>query len=368
MKTRKLGKTGLDVGIVGLGTEYLYKRSRETVVSVVHEAIERGVNYLDLVFTFPEYLDHLGAALKGRRDKVILTGHLGAAEKHGHYRKTRDVQECEGLFSDMLSRLHTDRIDIVFLQFVDEERDYERVMGVRGLLELALRLQGEGKAGFIGLSGHSIPVALKSVRSGQIDVLMFPINLRSDAVSGEKELFHVCASQRVGLVAMKPFAGGKLLQKKGARSITPVQCISYTLSQIGVSTVVPGVKDVDELEAVLHFLDATNDEKDFSSIITDFQQSLKGECVYCNHCLPCPTVIDIGQTIRLLETAQYEFSDELRADYYALSVKASACTECGSCMERCPFEVDVISKMQQAAQLFERSDALAGIGGVSCTL
>lgn len=76
MKTRKLGKTGLDVGIVGLGTEYLHKRSRETVVSVVREAIERGVNYIDLVFTFPEYLDHLGAALKGQRDRVIITGHL----------------------------------------------------------------------------------------------------------------------------------------------------------------------------------------------------------------------------------------------------------------------------------------------------
>lgn len=70
------------MGIVGLGTEYLHQRSRETVVSVVHEAIERGVNYMDFVFTFPEYLDHLGAALKGQRDKVIITGHLGAAEKN----------------------------------------------------------------------------------------------------------------------------------------------------------------------------------------------------------------------------------------------------------------------------------------------
>ena len=368
MKTRKLGKTGLDVGIVGLGTEYLHKRSRETVVSVVREAIERGVNYMDLVFTFPEYLDHLGAALKGYRDRAIITGHLGAAEKNGDYRKTRDVKECERLFSDMLSRLHTDRIDVLFLQFVDEARDYERVMGSGGLLELALRFQREGKAGFIGLSGHNLPIALKAVKSGQIDVLMFPINLTSDAMSGEKELFYVCASQEVGLVAMKPFAGGKLLQKKEARSITPVQCMSYTLSQIGVSTVVPGVKDVDELEAALHFLEATDEEKDFSSRIADFQQSLKGECVYCNHCLPCPAIIDIGQTIRLLETAQHGVSDELRADYDALSAKASECTECGSCMERCPFEVDVISKMQRAVQLFERSDASAGIGGVSCTL
>jgi len=47
MKYRKLGKIGLDVSIIGLGTEYLNKKSRKTVVSVVHEAIERGVNYFD---------------------------------------------------------------------------------------------------------------------------------------------------------------------------------------------------------------------------------------------------------------------------------------------------------------------------------
>ncbi|MCK5118745.1 MAG: aldo/keto reductase [Candidatus Latescibacteria bacterium] len=353
MKTRTLGKTGLDVGTVGLGTEYLYQRSRETVVSVVGEAIERGVNYMDFVFTFPEYLDHLGAALKGQRDKVIITGHLGAAEKDGHYRKTRDVEECEELFSEMLSRLHTEYIDVLFLQFVDEEDDYERVMGSGGLLELARRFRREGKAGFIGLSGHSVPVALKAVKSGHIDVLMFPINLRSDAVLEEKELFNVCASRGVGLVAMKPFAGGKLFQKEEARSITSVQCISYALSQIGVSTVVPGVKDLDELEAALHFLDATDEEKDFSSILPEFQQYVKGECVYCNHCLPCPAVIDIGQTIRWVDTAQHGVSEDLRADYQALSVKASACIECGSCTTRCPFEVDVISKMQRAVKLFE---------------
>ena len=353
MKTRTLGKTGLDVGIVGLGTEYLHQRSRETVVSVVGEAIERGVNYMDFVFTFPEYLDHLGAALKGQRDKVIITGHLGAAEKDGHYRKTRDVKECEELFSEMLSRLHTEYIDVLFLQFVDEEDDYERVMGSGGLLELARRFRREGKAGFIGLSGHSVPVALKAVKSGHIDVLMFPINLRSDAVLEEKELFNVCASRGVGLVAMKPFAGGKLFQKEEARSITSVQCISYALSQIGVSTVVPGVKDLDELEAALHFLDATDEEKDFSSILPEFQQYVKGECVYCNHCLHCSDVLDFVQSIRLLYTAQHGVSEDLRADYQALSVKASACIECGSCTTRCPFEVDVISKMQRAVKLFE---------------
>ena len=353
MEYRKLGKLGTEVSIIGLGTEYLDRRPKKTVISVVNEAINRGVNYVDVLFTFREYLDHMGAALRGHRDKVIVAGHLGAAEKNGIYRKTRDVKECETLFLNMLSQLHTDFVDVAFLQFVAGGSDYEKVMGSGGLLELGFRLQQEGKIGLIGLSGHDISVTLKAVRDGRIDIVMFPINLTSNAMLREKDLLNVCVNRRVGLVAMKPFAGGKLLQKSDSRSITAVQCISYALAQTGVSTVVAGVQNVRELEATLHFLNATNEEKDFSSIIADFQEDWKGECVYCNHCLPCPVIINIGETIRLVDTAQPRISGHLQADYDALSVKASVCTECGSCSKRCPFGVDVISKMRRAVELFE---------------
>ena len=180
-------------------------------------------------------------------------------------------------------------------------------------------------------------------------------------------------SEDIGLVAMKPFAGGKLLQKEGLVSlgyvhsgwkdlerkasnpITPVQCISYTLSQIGVCTTVPGVKNLEELREALHFLDAKAEEKDFSPLLAGTEQYVEIGCVYCNHCLPCPSEIDIGGTIRLLETAKYAVSDDLRAVYDAFSAKASDCIECGACMERCPFKVDVISKMKHTVEVFESS-------------
>lgn len=95
MEFRKLGRTGLDVSAIGLGTEYLNGQPRETVVSVVHEAIKRGVNYIDLLFPFAEYRDSFGAALHGRRERVILAGHLGSTEKDGQYRKTRSAKRSE---------------------------------------------------------------------------------------------------------------------------------------------------------------------------------------------------------------------------------------------------------------------------------
>lgn len=351
MRYNKLGRTGLDVSIIGLGMEHLVA-SPEKVAPVVHRAIDEGMNYIDMMIWTSEHKDVLGTALKGRRDKVILAGHLGAAETNGQYRRSRDPKECENLWHDLLSRLRTDHVDVLHLHYVDVEDDYERIMAPGGVLELALRLKQEGKARFLSLSGHNPVLALKAVKSGRLDVLMHPINIVGDAEPGKRELCHACASLGVGLVAMKTFAGGEVIQRENPTS--SIQCISYTLSQPGVSTALVGAKNVEELEADLAFLDATDEEKDFTSVVEDLQQGLEGTCVYCNHCLPCPSTIDIGLTIRMLVTAQrYGVGDEEQADYDALPAKASDCIECGECMERCPFGVDVISKMREAVELFE---------------
>jgi len=134
MRTRTLGRTGLGVGLIGLGTEYLVGQPRDTVVAVVHEAIDGGVNYVDILFAYADYLDSMGAALKGKRDRVFITGHLGSGESGGQYRRTRDVSECEDLFHDLLARLGTDSVDVAILQNCDEDDDYEQMMGPDGLL------------------------------------------------------------------------------------------------------------------------------------------------------------------------------------------------------------------------------------------
>jgi predicted aldo/keto reductase-like oxidoreductase len=369
---RKLGRTGLKVSSIGLGTEYLNRQPREVVVRVIREAIARGVNYFDLVFSFPDYLDNIGAALKGRRRQVNVTAHLGSTAKHGQYSKTRSVKRCEASFLDVLTRLDTDHVDIVFLHNFHTLKDYDGVMGPGKLLDLARRLQQEGKARFIGISAHSIEIAAKALESGQFDVLMFPIHLAANAVPGKKDLLKSCVAHRVGLVAMKPFAGGKLLRRgrtvrvakyqmggealklKKSQPITPVQCLSYVLAQVGVSTTVPGCANLEQLSAAMAYLEATEEEKDYSPLLADFEQYVPGECVYCNHCLPCPSAIDIGDTIRLLELAQQHLTAELQAVYDALDAKASDCVQCGDCVARCPFGVDAIAKMEQAVVVFER--------------
>jgi predicted aldo/keto reductase-like oxidoreductase len=357
VRYRTLGRTGLEVGEIALGTEYLNGQPRETVVSVVAEAVERGVNYLDVIFSFADYLDNLGVALKGRRDQITLAVHLGCAETEGQYRRSRDVGECEANFHDMLRRLGTDHADVIVVQNCDEQDDYDGIMRAGGLLEVAERFRQEGKGRFLGFSGHSVPVPAQAAESGRFEVLMVSINAR-DASPAQRGLFHLCARENVGLVGMKPFAGGAMFRpEEGRAAPAPVQCLSYVLSQPGVCTTVPGMKSVEEVRAGLRYFEATAEERDYSALLVAASQGPAGACTYCNHCQPCTRGIEVGGTMRLLDLAAHGVSLDLHLQYRALpGAPASACIACGNCRERCPFGVDTPERMKEAARVFEAEE------------
>jgi predicted aldo/keto reductase-like oxidoreductase len=351
---RGLGRTGLEVGAIGLGTEYLNGQPRETVTAVVAEAVERGVNYVDIIFSFADYLDNLGAALAGRRDAVVLALHLGCAETEGQYRRSRDVAECRANFEGMLRRLRADHADVIVVQNCDEQEDYRKIMGPGGLLELAEQLKQEGKGRFLGFSGHTVPVPTRAAKSGRYDVLMLSINAREGSQE-RKEFCQLCARERIGLVAMKPFAGGAMFSTQAdATRPTPTQCLAYVLSQPGLCVTVPGAKSVEELSTALHYFEATDAERDYSALIADAGWSPTGACTYCNHCTPCSQGIAIGQTMQLLDLSAHGMTESLRAQYRALlGAPASACIACGDCKARCPFGVDTPERMKQAAATFD---------------
>lgn len=348
MQYRKLGRTGLDVSIIGLGMEHL--SSRETIEPVVHHALEAGINYIDLMIWRAEVKDSFAATLRGRRKGIVLAGHLGVAETRGQYRRTRNVAECEALWNDWLARLGTDYIDVLHITYLDLPADLRQVLRPGGVMELAKRLQREGKARFISLSGHSPEVATRAIEDGHLDVVMHPVHIGTASNSNVAALCALCASHGVGLAAMKPFAGGDLLGRE--QPLSPVQCLHYTLSQTGVSTAVTGVKSVSELDADLAYLHASDEQKDHAAALEEFRQGLHGTCVYCNHCLPCPAEIDIAAIMRMLSGAlRWGVNAELRTDYDRLAVQASACIECGECTQRCPFGVEVVASMRKAVEL-----------------
>jgi len=288
MKFRILGRTGLKVSEIGLGTEYLFRQPKEIVSSVIYEAIKNGINYFDIVFNVSKYIENISSAIENNRDDIILTCHLGSIDQDGKVGRSRNIKECEQTIIKTIGRFGKGYIDIVNLQFV-KEKEYESIIAPEGLLDLAKRLKKEGKAKFIGLSTHSISIGQKAVKSGNFDIIMNQVNIVNNSMHGREDLLKTCKKEGVGLVAIKPFAGGKLLQsnrtvyiakyqsgglnlkKKIPKDITPIKCLNYTLSQTGVSTTIPGVKNIQELKENLAFLNASDEDKDFSNLIKDFK-------------------------------------------------------------------------------------------------
>jgi predicted aldo/keto reductase-like oxidoreductase len=349
MLRRTLGRTGLQAGVVSLGCEYLIDKPKGHAVSVIRAALDAGVNYLDVFWAQPGIRDEYGEALAGRREEVLVAGHLGASCQDGQYARTRDLALSEEYVHDLLKRLRTDYLDVLFLHNCDEPDDYEVVISQH--YPLADRFRREGKARFIGFSGHNPPIALRAVTNGVVDVVMTQIHMLEHDREGRQELLDACVERNIGLIAMKPYAGGRLLREHASEAVTPVSCLAYALAQRGVSAVLPGPQDHAELADALHYLDAADAERDFSQALQDLGTVESASCVYCNHCLPCPVGIDIAAVTRLLDMAQRGAREVARQGYAQLTVKASECVECGDCADRCPWNIDAPAAMAEAGEV-----------------
>jgi hypothetical protein len=354
MEIRCLGRTDLQVGVIGLGTEHL-ATSRKTMDTVLDLATAAGVNYIDLVYNDPldahaDYWEAISPGLRRHRECLVLCLHWGFVYHE-------PIDRCQRCFDVALDRLGNGRAEIAMLTMVDTESLW-RDWALPGIERLA-RYRRDGQVGFVGISNHNPAVAHKAVASGLIDVLMFPVNLYQNHGDPERTaLLETCAEHGVGVVAMKPYYGGRLLTTEGRPTgITPSQCLHFVLSQ-PVATAVPGPRNAHEMRQALRYVHAPVEEKRATPLHDDLKDWLRGQCVHCKHCLPCPQDIPIPSVILCLEYVEFysgtRASDQFNRELYAsLPVKASDCIECEVCLERCPFEVDIIAKMRRAVEVFE---------------
>ncbi len=356
MQLKKLGKTDLSVNPIGIGTEHLHRVPLAKLKTALNHCVDQGYNYYDLLATASDQRDRFAEAIKPLRGNMIISAHLA---RHG-----RTYQTAEASYHDWLQRLGTDCLEIVMIQWVDDRQHYEELFTPHGIYELASNLKQQGKARYIGISGHKTPVMLQAAQSGLFDVIMHPFNLatreiinpmRLGYVGDEKKaLLQTCLQQGVGVVAMKVFAGGRLLEKDKPHTATVNQCMHYALSQPGVDVALAGIASMEEALPLAAYETASHAEKDYSSILLSQTQltNLVKACVYCNHCLPCPMNIDIGQVNKLADAAALNLTDDIRQAYAQLDAHAADCIACGDCSANCPFGVDGVMQMQRALEIF----------------
>lgn len=380
VKYRNLGNTGLKVSEVGLGAEWLEKLGASEVKAVIDRCDEYGINILDCWMSEPNVRSNIGSALKGRRERWIIQGHIGSTWRNGQYERSRDIQMVSSAFADLLKRMQTDYIDLGMIHFVDKTAEFKRIMDGK-FIEYVIDLKKKGIIRHIGMSTHNPDVARLAARSGIIEMLLFSVNPAFDMLPAtdnidnyfagsydEKlsgidpartELYKICERNGVGINVMKGFAGGRLLSAATSPfgvALTPAQCIHYALTRPAVASVLAGCASPEQVNAAAAYETASETEKDYATVLAGApKHSYSGECTYCGHCAPCPSGIDIAAVNKLYDLAEMQDSvpSSLREHYRALGANADSCIACGGCEKRCPFGVHVVERMRKARERFK---------------
>ncbi len=364
MTYRKLPHGEEQISVLGLGMGGIQNADPAEIEAVIRKAIQNGINFFDLCGGGAAIYAPFGRAIAGKREQVFFQLHFGAVYNDaGEYGWSRDWNRIRETFAWELETLKTDYVDFGFLHCVDEESDWAKIQRA-GILDAVCALKEKGVVRHIGFSSHTPSVANQLLDTGLMDMMMFSINAAYDLECGDSygigttaeraELFRRCEAEGVGISVMKPFHGGQLLSDATSpfhRALTKNQCLQYVLDRPAVLTAVPGVRSLADLDALLPFLQTTPKENDYAVIGSFTPQNAVGNCVYCNHCQPCPAGIDVG-----LVNKYYDLSragDQMAHDHYGkLAIKADVCLQCGHCDSRCPFGVAQQARMQEIAAYF----------------
>ncbi|GAC1664068.1 MAG: aldo/keto reductase [Candidatus Acidiferrum sp.] len=172
MEYRKLGKTGLQVSLLGYGAAPLGdvygKTEPAEYTRAVHLAIEKGVNFFDnspyYGITLAE--ERLGQTLVGKRDKILLATKCG---RYGVSEFDFSAKRITASVDESLRRLQTDYVDL--LQAHDVEfGDVQQV--IDEALPAMRKIQEQGKARFIGITGYPLKTLRRIAEAVPVDTIL----------------------------------------------------------------------------------------------------------------------------------------------------------------------------------------------------
>ncbi|WP_346708681.1 aldo/keto reductase [Massilistercora timonensis] len=362
MEYRIHPRTKDKISVIGIGTGPIYEAPEREAVETLSYACEHGVNYVDFATAGAETFRYAGLAFASVRRELLYQVHFGANYETGEYGWTTDLDKVKGQIDWQLSQLNTDYIDFGMIHCLDSAGDWEQYQE-NGVLDYLLEMKKSGVVRHIGLSTHTPELAGRILDSGIVEQMMFSINPAYDYQHGEyaagsagerMDLYRRCEAEGVGISVMKPYSGGQLLDDRTSpfgRALTKIQCLQYALDKPGVLTVLPGVRNLDEMKEALSWLEAAPKERDYSVLGTFTPKDVTGTCVYCNHCAPCPAGLNIGLINKYYDLAR--IGDDMAADHYAkLEKHASDCLHCGHCDRRCPFGVAQSRRMEEISEYF----------------
>jgi uncharacterized protein len=337
MEYRVFGKTGLKVSELGFGGIPILRLATNEAVQILRHAFDKGITFYDTANAYKDSEDKMGIAFEGMRDKVIIAT------------KTlkRDAAGATEHLENSLKMLRTDYIDLYQLHQVAQEKDWEAINAPGGALEVVVKAQREGKIRYIGVTSHSLPMAIKMVKTGLFSSIQFPFNFIETEAT---ELHTLASSLNLGILGMKPFAGGV---------IDSAELAFKYLRQHPEVLVIPGYDSVEAVDSIVAIYGQPNVVTDADRQQMDEYRARLGKqfCRRCEYCQPCPSGVMITPAMGYPVIA-HRMSVKVSVPWSQKAMESTQqCIECGLCVTRCPYELPIPEILKKNYDLWEKHRA-----------
>jgi predicted aldo/keto reductase-like oxidoreductase len=301
-------------------------------------AVERGINFIDTARGYTDSEEKIGVGLKGIRQEMILATKSMARNGAG---MMEDVERS-------LRNFQTDCIDLYQLHNVRTDAEWAELTAPGGGLEALEKAREAGKIRYIGITGHLPEMLLRAIRDYSFVSIQVPYNYIEQ--ENRQELLEEIKRQGLGTIIMKPLAGGALRQAGPALRF---------LLQKSFSVIIPGMDTREQIEDNSAQLSQMFSEQDAE--VLDLEKGELGQdfCRRCEYCLPCTAGINIP-VLFLLEGyyERYNLPQWSLERYREMTIQADACTDCGVCEMRCPYQLPIREKLKRVHTLLGTQSVL----------
>lgn len=339
MQETRLGRTGMLVRRLGFGGIPVQTVNREQALETVRHAYERGINFFDTAQAYTTSESIIGEALADVRHEVFLATKSGG----------KDVETVKRHLAASLDSLRTDYLDLYQLHNVVGDEALAKLLAPGGVLDYVKAEQAAGRIRHIGITSHRLETAIKAVRTGEFATVQFPFNyIEHDAAL---ELFPLARQMDVGIIVMKPIAGGAMTH--------PAASIKWILSQV-TDVVIPGMENRELVDKNIAAAMAGSPSDGELAALQQLADELGPVfCRRCAYCLPCPQ----GIPVNFLASAELFFN---RSGWHKLDEghvesfrKGLGCAGCKVCEGRCPYNLPLSRIVpESSAKMLEKARSL----------
>ncbi|MDR2035989.1 MAG: aldo/keto reductase [Coriobacteriales bacterium] len=334
MKKVRFGRTELQVSKIALGGIPLQRLTKAEAIAVVHESLALGINFIDTANFYLDSEEKIGAAIRGipRQELVLSTKSLGqtAADLTAH-------------LNNSLKLLGVDYVDIFHLHSVSTPERLNNVFKENGTFEWLQEQVKAGKVRFPAFSSHRIDLALQLMETNRFDVVQLPFNYVDQ--EGE-EAINLARQLDLGFICMKPLGGGRLTDAGSAFRF---------LMQYDNLVPNPGIETLEEIREIAAIV-ASNasltlaDETEIARVRAELGTQW---CHKCDYCQPCLQGVQISGALTVECTFKRYNVEGARLLIDRPVESARACTECGDCLPRCPYQLNIPQLLKENIAFYD---------------